>query len=61
MKLVINDASFLQVYIDTLHVGMKIVHCGYIYIYIYIYTYIFFLIEGKNVSYLNNIIISLYL
>ena len=34
MKLVVNDASFLQVYIDTLHVGMKIVHCGYIDIYI---------------------------
>ena len=57
MKLVVNDASFLQVYIDTLHVGMNIVHCGYIYIYIYF----FFLIERKNVSHLNDIIISLYL
>ena len=55
MKLVVNDASFLQVYIDTLHVGMKIVHCGYIYI------FFFFLIERKNVSHLNDIIISLYL
>ena len=53
MKLVVNDASFLQVYIDILYVGMKIVHCGYI--------YVFFLIERTNVSYLNDIIISLYL
>ena len=56
MKLVVNDASFLQVYIDTLRWDED----SSLWVYMYIYKF-FFLIERKNVSHLNDIIISLYL